>query len=52
VVSVVTITLTAHGGDCDMTLTHERLPAEQIPNHREGWTAITEQLGTWLTKRR
>ena len=49
--SVVTISLTARGGDCDMTLTHERLPAEQIPNHRDGWTAIAEQLGTWLAKR-
>jgi hypothetical protein len=42
--------LTARGGDCDMTLTHERLPAEQIPNHRSGWTAIAEQLGTWLAE--
>src|SRR5690349_5164186 len=48
--SVVTISLTAHGDDCDMTLTHERLPAEQIPSHRSGWTAIAEQLGTWLAK--
>lgn len=49
--SVVTISLTAHGDDCDMTLTHERLPAEQIPSHRNGWTAIAEQLGAWLTER-
>jgi uncharacterized protein YndB with AHSA1/START domain len=47
--SVVTITLTACGNECDMTLTHELLPAEQIPNHRKGWTAIAEQLGSWLT---
>jgi len=48
--SVVTITLTAHGSECDMTLTHERLPAEQAPGHRAGWTAIAGQLATWLTK--
>ena len=48
--SVVTLSLIARGGDCDMTLTHERLPAEQIPNHRSGWTAIAEQLGTWLAE--
>jgi uncharacterized protein YndB with AHSA1/START domain len=46
--SVVTVTLTARGDECDLVLTHARLPAEQVPNHRAGWTAIVEQLDAWL----
>ena len=48
--SVVTVALTAQGDDCEMTLTHERLPAGQAPNHLKGWSAIADQLGTRLTR--
>ncbi len=35
-----------------MTLTHERLPAGQVPNHLTGWTAIAGQLDAVLTAHR
>ncbi len=49
--SVVTVSLTARGGDCEMTLTHEWLPAGQVPNHLTGWTAIAGQLDAVLAVR-
>lgn len=49
--SVVTVSLTARGSDCEMTLTHERLPAGQVPNHRKGWAAIADQLEATLAGR-
>jgi uncharacterized protein YndB with AHSA1/START domain len=42
--SVVTVSLAPNGPDCDLTLTHERLPAEQVEGHHSGWSRIADQL--------
>jgi uncharacterized protein YndB with AHSA1/START domain len=43
--SVVTVTFASHGA-CEtlMTITHSRLPAELVEDHRGGWTSIAEKV--------
>jgi uncharacterized protein YndB with AHSA1/START domain len=50
--SVVTVTLDDHGPDeTMMTIEHEQLPADKRDDHRDGWTAISAQLGEALVAR-
>jgi hypothetical protein len=50
--SVVTVTLEGHGPDeTMMTIEHEQLPAGERDDHRDGWTAISAQLGKALVAR-
>jgi uncharacterized protein YndB with AHSA1/START domain len=47
--SVVTITFERHGRDETlMTIRHDRLPPEQVPDHESGWTTIAGKLGRRL----
>lgn len=46
--SVVTVTLTPEGETTRMVLVHERLPAEQVSPHAEGWGSILDRLGELL----
>jgi len=47
--SVVTVTLTPEGETTRMVLVHERLPAEQVTPHEEGWGSILDRLGELLS---
>ena len=49
--SVVTIELAERGIATELTLTHRRLPANQVDAHRKGWTEIVRKLGATLGKR-
>jgi uncharacterized protein YndB with AHSA1/START domain len=50
--SVVTVTLDDHGPDeTMMTIEHEQPPADKRDDHRDGWTAISAQLGEALVAR-
>ena len=49
VASIVTVSLSPRGEECEMTLTHERLPAGEVPTHRAGWAASVEQLAARRT---
>jgi uncharacterized protein YndB with AHSA1/START domain len=42
--SIVTVALAPHGDDCEMTLTHARLPRDQVAGHTIGWAAVADQL--------
>jgi len=42
--SIVTVVLVPDGDGCELTLTHTRLPTEQVAGHTNGWTAIADQL--------
>lgn len=46
--SVVTLELKAVEGGTELTLTHEKLPADQIKGHTWGWTGIADNIETWL----
>jgi uncharacterized protein YndB with AHSA1/START domain len=50
--SVVTVSLESHGpGQTLMTIEHEQLPPDQVPNHQRGWGAIAMQFGEALASR-
>ena len=46
--SVVTIELKPTFGGTDLTLTHEKLPADQVEAHQRGWNSVGEKLEAWL----
>ena len=46
--SVVTVTLTPEGETTRLLLVHERLPAEQVTPHAEGWGSILDRLAGLL----
>jgi uncharacterized protein YndB with AHSA1/START domain len=46
--SVVTVTLTPEGETTRMVLVHERLPAEQVTPHADGWGSILDRLSELL----
>jgi len=46
--SVVTIEFQPNGNGTDLTLTHRRLPASRVEDHREGWTDIVRKLSEAL----
>jgi uncharacterized protein YndB with AHSA1/START domain len=46
--SVVTIELAERGSATELTLTHQRLPANQVDAHRKGWTEIVQKLDVTL----
>ena len=43
-VSKVTIEIVAPGSGCELTLTHERIPAEYETQTAEGWAGVLEGL--------
>jgi uncharacterized protein YndB with AHSA1/START domain len=51
--TIVTVELKPRGTECELTLTHEKLPSkEEASNHQDGWTRIAELLAQHLIKRR
>jgi uncharacterized protein YndB with AHSA1/START domain len=46
--SVVTVTLTPEGETTRLLLVHERLPADQVTPHGEGWGLILDRLAELL----
>jgi uncharacterized protein YndB with AHSA1/START domain len=46
--SLVTVTLTPEGEATRLLLVHERLPAEQVTPHAEGWGSILDRLAELL----
>ena len=46
--SVVTIEFQPNGNGTDLTLTHRRLPAPKVEDHRKGWTDIVRKLSEAL----
>ena len=50
--TIVTVELKPHGTECELTLTHEKLPGkEAASNHENGWTRIVELLARYLAKK-
>ena len=50
--SLVTVELFDRSDQCELVLTHERLPGtEAVEAHRSGWTQIVERLAAHLGKR-
>jgi len=49
--SLVTVEFLARAGGTEIVLTHEKLPsAEAVAQHREGWSAILENLDKRLAR--
>jgi uncharacterized protein YndB with AHSA1/START domain len=48
--TVVTIEFHERGSGTELVLTHQRLPAKSLENHREGWTDILRLLEAALTR--
>lgn len=49
--TVVTIELRARGdGGCELTLTHDRLRDDAVPQHRVGWKAHLRELFGYLER--
>jgi uncharacterized protein YndB with AHSA1/START domain len=46
--TVVTVELHERSGGTELVLTHQRLPAERVDGHRQGWTDIVRLLETEL----
>jgi uncharacterized protein YndB with AHSA1/START domain len=47
--TLVTVELHERGSDCELVLTHERIPrAETVNQYEEGWGHILEKLGQHL----
>ena len=46
--SVVTIEFQPNGNGTDLTLTHRRLPANRVEDHRKGWSDIVRKLSEVL----
>jgi uncharacterized protein YndB with AHSA1/START domain len=50
-VTLVTVDLIAHGGSCELTLTHEKLPSAGIRDrHETGWTDIVAKLAEHMER--
>jgi uncharacterized protein YndB with AHSA1/START domain len=50
--TLVTVELLDRGDQCELILTHERLPtADAMKRHRGGWTQIAARLAEYLQKR-
>jgi uncharacterized protein YndB with AHSA1/START domain len=49
--SLVTVDFVARAGGTEVVLTHEKLPSEvAVGQHREGWTAVLENLDRHLAR--
>jgi uncharacterized protein YndB with AHSA1/START domain len=46
--TVVSVELVARGAGTELILSHRRLPAAQVRDHRDGWTDIIRKLGEEL----
>lgn len=46
--SIVTVDLAPIDGGTELTLVHERLPADQVQRHGGGWTRILDRLAALL----
>ncbi len=50
--TLVTVELKPRGTECELTLTHEKLPGKEAASgHQDGWTRIAELLAQHLAKR-
>lgn len=47
--SIVTVELEPAEGGTVLTLSHERLPADQLESHRNGWAPMLDRLTALLT---
>ena len=49
--TIVTVELKPRGTECELTLTHEKLPGKEAASgHKDGWTRVAELLGLQLDK--
>ena len=48
--SIVTVDLTPVDGGTVLTLIHERLPADQVESHRNGWAPMLDRLASLLAE--
>jgi uncharacterized protein YndB with AHSA1/START domain len=49
--TIVTVELEPRGRECELTLTHEKLPNKEAAlSHNNGWTCVTELLAKHLTQ--
>lgn len=47
--TIVTVELKPRGTECELTLTHEKLPGKKVASgHADGWTRIAELLARYL----
>jgi uncharacterized protein YndB with AHSA1/START domain len=49
--TVVTVTFSPRAEECDMTITHEQLPDDQVPTLTSAWTVIALELEHHLARR-
>ena len=50
--TLVTVDLKPHGAECELTLTHEKLPGKQAASgHQNGWTRIAELLARYIARK-
>jgi uncharacterized protein YndB with AHSA1/START domain len=50
--TIVTVELKPRGTECELTLTHEKLPGKEAASgHQDGWTHIAELLARYLAKK-
>ena len=50
--TIVTVELKPRGTECELTLTHEKLPGKEAASgHQDGWNRIAELLAQHLAKR-
>jgi len=51
--TIVTLDLKPRGSECELTLTHEKLPGKEAASgHESGWNRVTELLAQHLASRR
>lgn len=50
--TIVTVDLKQRGTECELTLTHEKLPGKEAASgHEDGWNRIAELLARYLAKK-
>jgi uncharacterized protein YndB with AHSA1/START domain len=50
--TIVTVDLKARGKECELTLTHEKLPGKEAASgHQNGWNRVAELLARHLAKK-
>jgi uncharacterized protein YndB with AHSA1/START domain len=50
--TIVTVDLKQRGAECELTLTHEKLPGKEAASgHEDGWNQIAELLARYLAKK-
>ena len=50
--TIVTVDLKPRGTECELTLTHEKLPGKEAASgHEDGWNRVAELLARYLAKK-